>query len=231
MAHSKAIIGYALLVLMLLPSIYAATYCSGDPTQAMVTVFYANGTPANSAEVTIELYNSTVTMMDFIAGGLYVYNYTAPDYVPGASNTYYNYMNSSNPTAYGVDEFTVTNCSITSSSVTVNDSMLGIIILLPLILGFFLLWGANALGEEHQALKVAFFLLVPITFFASFHFATLSVIKYLDFPELQDLIGTTTYWVGAIALILFSYFMIFIFTNATHIAAQRRQERMGYDTR
>ena len=104
--------------------------------------------------------------------------------------------------------------------------ILAAIILLPMILAIMMLIASATLdGEEHPALKVALFLLSIIPFFASMHFGMLSVVKFYDFPELQNAIGDTTYWVGIMFFILITYFIIYLFYKAVHSAAQKREEQ------
>jgi hypothetical protein len=110
-----------------------------------------------------------------------------------------------------------------------DDSMIiGIIILLPIILGIFFLIGAVTLNKSHWHLKIFLYLLSIITFFSSMHFGLLSVVKYFDFPELQNLMGTTTYWVGLVFYVLVSYFIIVFVIYMIHGMAQKRKEKLHY---
>jgi len=109
-----------------------------------------------------------------------------------------------------------------------ENMIIGAIILIPLLLSIIFIIGSAVLGEEHAALKIGLFLLSIPPFFASLHFGLISVIKFYGFTELQDLIGTTTYWIGMIFFILLAYFMIYLFYKATHVAAQKKKERLEY---
>ncbi len=103
------------------------------------------------------------------------------------------------------------------------------IILLPMILGIIFLAGAVTLdNEQHKAMKIFLYLLSIVPFFASMHFGLLAVVKFYDFPELQELIGSTTYWVSIIFGLLITYFIIYLFTKMIHQAAQKKKERMKY---
>jgi len=114
--------------------------------------------------------------------------------------------------------------------VTYGDKMIiSVIILLPMILSLILLIGAISLNpEDHKALKLFLFLLSPIPFFASMHIAMISVIKFYDFPELQNLMGSTTYWVGWIFFIVITYFVIYLFYMIIHHIGENKKERLKY---
>lgn len=106
--------------------------------------------------------------------------------------------------------------------------ILTIIILLPILLGTFFIIGAVSLDQEHKALKLFLFLLTVPMFFISMHFGLLALIKFYDFPELEEMIGTTTYWVAWIFVAILSYFMLYMLYKGFHIAAQKKEEKLKY---
>lgn len=107
--------------------------------------------------------------------------------------------------------------------------LIAAIVLLPLFFGIFALVGAVTLnGEDHGALKVFLYLISFITVWVSFHFGLLTVIKYYDFPELQNLMGSTTYWMAIIFFAIVVYFLIYVFIKGVHVAAQNKKERLQY---
>jgi len=107
--------------------------------------------------------------------------------------------------------------------------ILASIILLPIILGIFMLVGAITLdSKEHNVLKIFLFLMSFIMIFLSMNFGLTTLIKFYDFPELQNLIGNSTFWMGSIFVIIISYFIIyFIYTVFTHIQEKKKQ-RLKY---
>ena len=109
-----------------------------------------------------------------------------------------------------------------------NRMIIGVIIMLPALFGLFMLLGSFFLGDEHVPLKLAMFLVTPIAFWASLHMGLISVIKFYDFTELQDLIGRTTYWTGMLFFVTLCYFLLYIFTKAIHTAAEKKKERLAY---
>ena len=110
-----------------------------------------------------------------------------------------------------------------------DEMIIAIIILLPMILSALLLVGAVSLDpKDHKALKMFLFLLSPIPFFVSMHLGMISVIKFYDFPELQNLIGSTTYWFGWMFFVIITYFIIYLFYMIVHHIGERKKERMRF---
>lgn len=106
--------------------------------------------------------------------------------------------------------------------------ILAALILAPMLLGFMFLLGSFFLGKEHSVLKIALFILTPITFWVSLNFGTIALVEIYNMPDLIDSIGRTTYYTGTIFFILLIYFLIYGFYKMTHIAAQKRKERLEY---
>lgn len=111
---------------------------------------------------------------------------------------------------------------------TSGTGLLAIIILIPILFGLFMIIGAVSLGEDHAVLKIFLFLLSPVTIFVSFHFATISLIKYYTLSSLQQAVGNTTFWIAILFFVLISYFVIYTIWKAVEVAAQKRKERLNY---
>jgi uncharacterized membrane protein len=131
-------------------------------------------------------------------------------------------------------EYIIILCDGTSREIRVTDEseenkmIVAILILLPMILGIFLLVGAVSLSNEHPALKIALFLLSPTTFFISAHMGVQALIKFYEFNELIDTFGTTIYWMAIIFSVLVIYFLIYLFIKMVHHMAQKKKERLEY---
>lgn len=106
--------------------------------------------------------------------------------------------------------------------------ILAIIILLPILLGIFFIIGAVSLDQEHKALKLFLFLLTVPMFFLSMHFGLLALLKFYNFPELEEMMGTATYWVAWIFVAILSYFMLYLLYKGFHMAAQKKEEKLKY---
>lgn len=110
-----------------------------------------------------------------------------------------------------------------------DGMIIGALIFIPLILSIILIIASLGLdGEDHSALKIALFILSIVPFFASFHFAAISVARFYGFTDLIDAIGTTTYWIGMFFFVLIVYFLIYTFIKLVHAAAQKKKERLNY---
>ena len=110
-----------------------------------------------------------------------------------------------------------------------DETMLGFLILIPLLLSFILLAGAATLdGEEHPVLKIGLFLFSIIPFFLSLHWGTIILIRYYDAAPLIDAIGEGTWSVGIIFFIVIVYFLIYAFYKGTHMVAQKEEEKLQY---
>lgn len=109
-----------------------------------------------------------------------------------------------------------------------NKMILGIIILIPLIFGLFMIIGAATLGEDHNILKIVLFLFSPITVWVSFHFAMINIVKYYNLPELQEAMAGTTYWMAWFFFVLVSYFMIYTIWKWADNVAQKKKQRIEY---
>jgi len=110
-----------------------------------------------------------------------------------------------------------------------DKMIIAIIILLPMILSIMFLIGAAILDQkEHKTLKIFLFLLSPLPFFVSMNIAIMSVVKFYDFPELQNLIGSTTYWFGWVFFVIIVYFIIYLFYTVVNHISQKKQERLKF---
>lgn len=111
---------------------------------------------------------------------------------------------------------------------TGDNMILAALIFAPLILGLMFMLGSFFLGPEHNVLKIALFILAPVTFWVSLHFGTIALIELYNMPELINSIGFITKVTGAVFFVILAYFLIYAFYKAIHIAAQDKKERLEY---
>lgn len=102
------------------------------------------------------------------------------------------------------------------------------LILLPAILGILFIIGSALLGEDHNIFKMFLFILSPFPFIASFHFGLLAIIKFYNFGVMEELIGSTVYWLSWLLFGMISYWFIYIFIKLVHASAQKKKERLKY---
>ena len=199
-----------LVILVAVPIAFSISECQRVQSEIPCNVI-SSWNPGSST-VPVDIYN--------ISGNI-VASYTWGDYTPVCNFTFS--VNQSGTFYY--------NSSIENGIITVgvtDMSPLAIIILLPIIFGIMIFTGAMFLGKEHPAFKWFSFLLLPICLFASFHFAALTIVKYYNFPELQDLIGTSVYWIGFITILILVYVMMYAFTVMVRKAAQDKEDKLQY---
>jgi len=150
------------------------------------------------------------------------------DTVTGVYQTvpYNIFCNSSqNEAAFVSGEFQITS----DSEYKQNDGVgfFAILVLIPIIFGLFLLFGAASLGDEHTVLRIFMFLFAPLTIFVSLHFAMIGVVKYLGLTELMESIGDTTYWLTWLFVLIISYFMIYFIWKMFDYNIKKKKDKMG----
>jgi hypothetical protein len=133
----------------------------------------------------------------------------------------------------GEGEYIINFCDNTTKQVEVtqgdeNNMIIGAIILIPMLLSFIFLFGSWALGDEHDMLKIFLFLLSMIPFYTSLHFGLVSIIKFYNFEELQNAIGSTVWWSGLVFGLIVTYFMIYLLYKGIHTSAQNKEEKLKY---
>jgi hypothetical protein len=110
-----------------------------------------------------------------------------------------------------------------------DNMFLGIIAILPMLLSIILLVGAATLnGQDHPVMKIFLFLASVIPFYASLNMAVVSLAKYYDFAEMIDLIGSTTYWITLLFVIIVVYFIIYAIYKMFEGMAKAKAERLNY---
>ena len=109
-----------------------------------------------------------------------------------------------------------------------DDMIPSALIFLPMLLSLIIIIGAVMMNEEHAVFKIFLFLLSIVPFFASMNFGLLAVIRYFDWPELQELIGTTVWWFGLMFVVIVSYFIIYVMYVLFTSMAQKKLERLKY---
>jgi hypothetical protein len=110
-----------------------------------------------------------------------------------------------------------------------NYMIIGFIILLPMLLGLLIIWGASSLdGETHPALKIGLFVLSLLSFLLSLHLAMMSIVKFYDWPEMQEVLAFTSNWYVWIVAFIIIYILLYIIITGFNIARNNKQEQMKY---
>jgi len=133
----------------------------------------------------------------------------------------------------GEGDYIIELCDHSTREIRVKEdedrTMFAAIIILPMLLAIIFMIGAASLdAREHSPLKIFLFLLSVPLFWTSLHFATEAMAKFYNFPNLQEAIGDTTYWIAIVFVVILSYFALYLIKNAVHLAAQKKNERLNY---
>lgn len=108
---------------------------------------------------------------------------------------------------------------------------LGIITIIPLILGLILLISCFILPDvtPYVQMKLGFILLSFFSIFTSYHYGILILVKYYDFPELQDAIASASFWFGGILVVVFALLFInMIWRFYNYYTGNNEDEEEGY---
>ena len=108
--------------------------------------------------------------------------------------------------------------------------IVAMIILLPMLLGFFFLLGAVSLNEKHNILRVFLFLLSFPLFFASMNLGIEAIAKFYNFDVFIDTMGYHIWWIGILFSVLLMYFLIRFIIWATHYMAGKKEARYDYES-
>lgn len=109
-----------------------------------------------------------------------------------------------------------------------NPTLLIAILLLPMIFIGLLLYGSLNMSEEHTPIKITIWLLIPIFFFLSMHFSLLMLVQYYPIAMLQNLVGSSIYWIGILFGVFLTYFIIYLIYTMIQYSVEKKQKKMEY---
>lgn len=163
----------------------------------------------NVTEGTFVVTDDNLTEL-YVNGSIYYFNFTQPE-----------------------GDYLVELCDNSTREIRVLEEdeskmILGVIILLPMILGIIFLLGAWSMGEEHHVLKFFLFLLCVPMFFLSFHLGMVGLVKFYNFPELQEAMASSTYIIGIIFALLVSYVIIYFVLKLFMTFKKNKESSLEY---
>ena len=164
----------------------------------------------------VELNTSTVSHKYDYEISVGAGNFTDPGIYPFVFQ-----CNTSSAGGYYSSYLEVTNSGMPFET---NSNGFMLVILLPLLFYGLLLFGSTQMGDEHQVLKIFIFLLAPVFFWASMHFALITIAQVYNLPALQEFIADTVYWIALICGVVLTYFIIYLFYKLVKIANQEKEE-------
>ena len=133
----------------------------------------------------------------------------------------------------GIDQdgFTSGSISITNSggNYELLEKNLFVLILIPIIFGIVLIFATYGLGDAFAPLKLAAYMLFPITILSSLHFAETYVIEmYPRYYAMQNLIAFTTNWVSWVLYIIIAVIFLWFIKTAFEYIKNKNDEEMRY---
>lgn len=218
-------------------SAHSPTLKYGDNVILYFNVYSINGTQLNNTQFncTIHLYNWS-DGKHLYEGGLATHSYAELEYEINYSlfthKQNYEYLITcwtlplKSEWGYSRNSFKL---STTGEIINYEGFAIAVVlILLPLIFAFLLLYWVLHLGEEHTSLKIGLVLFTLTSFFFSLWTATETVIKFFEWDSMQDLLTTALWIYGLLFFVIFSYWSIYLITKAFESARKKRAEKLNY---
>ena len=214
---------------------YPSTHKLGDDFSVQVHIYDStNGLLVNTGlSCSYHLYNHMIPDNQHISIGSLSqygagYNATVSGSLFNVTGSYATliWCNSSTVGGWFEYEFQVTTDGLPKNAEP--SGLFSVIALIPLLFAFLMLFGAFSMDEEHSALRIFLFLLSTMMILLSLYFATISVIRFYEFPVLQDAVGDTVYWLSWLIVFIVTYFIIYFVWKAFEGARRGKIERMNY---
>ena len=124
--------------------------------------------------------------------------------------------------------FEIINSTTTTTEETQEGGILILLSLLPFLFTIALFFACSFMGEEHSPLKFFTLLLIPIGFWSSMHFATITLAEYYSFLPMLEVVGTTMYWTGWLFFIIVSYLLLFLIYKMVVSHKEKNKENLEY---
>jgi hypothetical protein len=207
-----------LLILLLIPLINALDLCE-DSIQintncTMLTPFVAGCSIYNYS-----IYNATSS--DNI-GGLVNYGLLAP---VNSSTYYFNFTEKEG-------KYVIQLCDGTTRLVQVkntgDNTVLGIIILIPMILAALFLFLASSLHEEHTLLKITLFMMALALSFMSWQFGEIVLLEFFGSTALTTALVFSSIVYAYFFYFIIAYIFIYILIKTAQFLMQKKKERYNY---
>lgn len=98
---------------------------------------------------------------------------------------------------------------------------------LPFLFGFLVIIGARLFDPvEHYVLQVGAYLLGLVSSFAGLWWAVLTVIKFSEWPEMQEAAAFWAWTSGVMIAVIAFYWMIYIFYKIVETIRQKKERRL-----
>ena len=218
-----------LMLLLILPTVSALSVDTFDGMSYKegeiihFTSISYNTTGLVDADCLLQIYDQyqNLTVNQTYANSYDVVNLSSGTY------RYYTTCNASNEFATATGTLTVSHDGFPKSSQP--SVFLAVLILVPMLCGIVILYGAMSMdSEEHIAFKIFAYLVAATTTYFSFGLGLTAVTRFYDFPMFQENLTFTWWVIGTLVGLMMTYFILYLIKKAFSIAAQDRAERFEY---
>lgn len=195
--------------------------------------------PQRICEDTIQIHTNCTMITPHLS--CTIYNYTIYNATPdnnigqlieqdnltliNSSKYYFNFTK-------GEGNYIIELCDGTTRMVQVkntgDNTVLGIIILSPLLLAFLFMFIAHSLGEGHTVLKISMMMLSMVSVFTGWQFSAIVLVDFFGQTQLTDAVATATYLYSWIFYIVLTYFIIYFIVIVIQGIVKRRDQRFQY---
>lgn len=128
--------------------------------------------------------------------------------------------------------YIITLCDGTTREVKVEEEehnmLLAAIILMPLVIAFLLFYMSTKLkDEDHWAMSLGLMLLGFVFILVSWGLGIQIVAKYLNFPELQETLGTSLFSYGSFFYLIIVYFLVYVMIMVLRVVRNKKRKKVG----
>lgn len=191
-----------------------------------VRAYNASGSPLNSSTVTCRqtIYNSSGE--PFSDGFM---TYATPGFTSSVNLSVgdYSIITQCVSGSTGAALEKVFHVSAIGKESLLDGTPLAVIILIPLIFGFLLLFGANTISETHPFMSIFMFFISLLSVIASSLLGTQVAYEYYS-DALSGLLSEVVFYIGITFMVIFIYFVIYFVYYAFMMARQNKKERLNY---
>jgi len=151
----------------------------------------------------------------------------------------YSYNATYNLSNYGLYSYTI-NCSTNKTCMGdcaveykydcegINMGIIAMIIAIPLIIAGICLYLGKNLPGNHWPMRIFLNLFAFISLFVGYFYASVSLEKFYDFPELSAAMGTGLFSYGMIFYVIIAYWIIYAIVLIFKVAAQKKIKTGDY---
>lgn len=165
--------------------------------------------------------NHSTTESEYILNYSYITDKKKYDYIIYCSGT-----GSQTEKGYLKNYFILTS---TGEEITYQEYVFsGLLMILPILFAFLILYWTFNLGEEHSVLKIGLSLFSVTNIFLSLLFALETLVKFFEWEQMQDIITTSLWIYGILLFVLFSYWFMYLIKKATETIAEDKEKRLDY---